>query len=117
MILVRYASPTRTRAVPVLREGDYDYVERVERVAPGVHGPTALRDLYTMFGAVRGAPSESTTTKAPGYAATRLAPMYGFNYCNTWMFIPERHQDCRFRDNIAYIRTSICQLEETERGA
>jgi len=116
MILVRYASPTRTRAVPVLREGDYDYVERIERVAPGVHGPTALRDLYTMFGAARRAVGiyYDESTRLCSHKACRE---YSFNYCNTWMFIPERHQDCKFRDNITYIRTSIRQLEEKERGA
>jgi hypothetical protein len=92
MMLIRYASPTRVRVVPIVREGDYDYVERIERTVPSADGPTALRDLYTMFGLVR---------RAVGIyydQSTRLCnhsqcPEFPHNYCNTWMFVPKNHLD------------------------
>ena len=112
MMLVRYASPTRVRVVPVLRQGDYDYVTRAERT-PNVDGPTALRDLYTMFGLVRRAVGiyydESTRL-----CSHQNCPEYNHNYCNTWIFVPKQHQDCSFRENIRFIRETSRRLEEQQ---
>jgi hypothetical protein len=116
MMLLRYSSPTRVRVVPVLRHGDYDYVSRLERVAPGEDGPTGLRDLYTIFGLVRRAVGiyydESTRL-----CSHKGCPEYGHNYCNTWMFVPKHHQDCSFRENVRYIRETMFEAEEEEHGS
>ena len=101
------------RVVPVLRAGDSEYVDQVERRGSGIDGTTALRDMYTIFGLVRRASGMfyDDSIRLCGHTD---CPEYKHNYCNTWMFIPPDYRDCGFVNNVAYNRDSFRRLEEAD---
>lgn len=115
LVLMRFSTPERVRVLPVGRLSDFDYISRVERVAPGTDGAAAFRDLFTEFGAVRRAAGMfyANDVRLCGH---RGCPEYEHNYCNSWIFSPKDFKDCTFRDMISYIRDSLQRLEDKYNG-
>ena len=115
----RFDLPTRTKIVSFGRLDEIDYVGRIERRGHGINGSAALVDMFTMFGAIRRA------TGAFYAEDMRLCPHvecpeYNFNYCNSWIFIHEHFNRCKFLKHFPWIQQTLLdvgkQMEEEHHG-
>ncbi|MGF6724506.1 hypothetical protein P3T43_003874 [Paraburkholderia sp. GAS41] len=110
LFIVRYDCATRTRIIPYGDLSDFPIFSLIEQAAPGSSGSAAFVDLYTAFGAIRrasGALYAPDATLCPHVAC----PEHKDNYCNAWMFIHPRYQDCKFLEHFEYIRKSFRNAE------
>jgi hypothetical protein len=113
MLIVRYDCPTRTRIIPYGNLSDFPIFSLIEQAAPGSSGSASFVDLYTAFGAMRrasGALYAEDATLCPHVAC----PEHKDNYCNSWIFIHPRYQDCRFLEHFDFIRKSFRDAEVME---
>jgi hypothetical protein len=110
MFIVRYDCSTRTRIIPYGNLEELPIVRLMERAAPASSGKESFVDLYTAFGVMRratGAMYAEDATLCPHVAC----PEHKDNYCNSWIFIPPRYQDCTFLDRFGHACKGLREAE------